>query len=101
MPCGRRRIGSDAGNFFPRDSGGENWFAVGAEFKRHTVVSVGATVQERLRSGRLRAHGQVDDSSYFRKGLAGDWRRALSDAQIAMVHDVCSAELKANGYDLD
>jgi hypothetical protein len=48
-----------------------------------------------------RAPGQVDDSSYFRKGLAGDWRRALSDAQIAMVHDVCSAELKANGYDLD
>ena len=68
-----------------------------------TNATVEALRQEtdftRLSGGR--APGQIDESSYFRKGLAGDWRSTLSDAQVAMVHDICAVELKANGYNLD
>jgi hypothetical protein len=46
-----------------------------------------------------RAPGQTDASSYFRNGLAGDWRTTLSKAQIALVDEICGGELQAQRYD--
>lgn len=51
----------------------------------------------RLSGGRT--PGQTDASSYFRKGLAGDWRTTLSTPQIALVDEICGADLQAQGYD--
>ena len=51
----------------------------------------------RLSGGRV--SGQTDASSYFRKGLAGDWRTTLSKAQIALVNEICGTELQAHGYE--
>jgi len=51
----------------------------------------------RLSGGR--APGETDASSYFRKGLVGDWQTTLSKAQIALVNKVCGAELQAQGYE--
>ncbi|MDE0809565.1 MAG: sulfotransferase [Alphaproteobacteria bacterium] len=45
-----------------------------------------------------RSPGEEDGSSYFRKGQARDWRGVLSSAQIALVNDICGAELTAHGY---
>lgn len=52
---------------------------------------------KRLSGGR--APGDQDDASYFRMGLAGDWRSTLSEAQIALVDGICGTELQALGYD--
>ena len=69
------------------------------------VNGTGATIEalrletdfKRLSGGR--APGEADNSSYFRKGLAGDWRGTLSKAQIDLVDSICGAELQAQGYD--
>lgn len=50
----------------------------------------------RLSGGR--APGQEDDTSYFRKGLAGDWRNILSTEQIALVGEICGDALPSWGY---
>jgi hypothetical protein len=52
---------------------------------------------KRLSGGR--PQGQEDDSSYFRKGVAGDWRETLSPAQVTKIADICGAQLDAYGYD--
>jgi hypothetical protein len=52
---------------------------------------------QRLSGGR--APGKVDDSSYFRSGVAGDWRGTLSETQVSLVDGICGATLSARGYD--
>jgi len=46
-----------------------------------------------------RAPGETDPNSYFRKGVAGDWRQILSKAQIALAEETCGTQLEAYGYD--
>jgi hypothetical protein len=55
------------------------------------------TAFTRLSGGR--APGETDASNFFRNGLAGDWRTTLSKHQIALVDDICGAELHAQGYE--
>ena len=50
----------------------------------------------RLSGGRK--PGQEDDTSYFRKGLAGDWKNTLTEEQVAIVTDICGKDLRARGY---
>jgi hypothetical protein len=52
---------------------------------------------KRLSGGR--SPGDQDDTSYFRKGLAGDWRSTLTGSQIALVDEICGDQLQAMGYD--
>lgn len=52
---------------------------------------------KRLSGGR--APGETDPNSYFRKGVAGDWRRLLSEAQIEAAEQACGDQLEALGYD--
>lgn len=52
---------------------------------------------QRLSGGR--EPGVEDDTSYFRKGLAGDWRGTLTKAQVAVVDDICGARLQLHGYE--
>ncbi len=53
---------------------------------------------QRLSGGR--APGDADEASYFRKGVAGEWRNTLNPDQIALVEWICGGDLKAQGYDL-
>lgn len=46
-----------------------------------------------------RRPGTVDETSYFRKGVAGDWRTVLSPDQVALVSGLCGDHLAAHGYD--
>ena len=52
---------------------------------------------KRLSGGR--APGETDPNSYFRKGIAGDWRQTLTAAQIAFAEAQCGEQLDAHGYD--
>jgi hypothetical protein len=52
---------------------------------------------KRLSGGR--PPGETDPGSYFRKGIAGDWRQTLTEAQITIADEVCGDQLAAYGYD--
>lgn len=47
---------------------------------------------------RGRAAGQADPSSFFRKGIAGDWQNYLSADDDALVRSLCDANLRKLGY---
>ncbi len=53
---------------------------------------------KRLSGGR--SPGETDSASYFRKGVAGDWRATLSRDQIALAASICGDDLLARGYEL-
>jgi hypothetical protein len=57
---------------------------------------VAAAAFDRLSGGR--APGQEDRSSFFRKGVAGDWRRWLSPQQVARFDEAAGDLLDALGY---
>lgn len=54
---------------------------------------------KRLSGGR--APGEADPNSYFRKGVAGDWRQNLGAAQIQRAKELCGPRLIAHGYEPD
>src|SRR5262245_8282425 len=61
-----------------------------------TQACVAAGSFNRLSGGR--AAGEEDRSSFFRKGVAGDWRRWLSPQQITAFNDAAGDLLDALGY---
>ncbi len=78
--------------------------AVAAELYRFLGVSdapelVAAAVQassfEAL-SGRK--PGEEDKTSFFRKGIAGDWRGSLDKDDLKVVDDLCGELMRAEGY---
>ena len=48
-------------------------------------------------SGRKR--GEAHDTSFFRKGIAGDWQGVLDPAAIAILDEICGPLYRALGYE--
>ena len=46
-----------------------------------------------------RASGEEDASSFFRKGVAGDWRTKLSTEQVFRFEHIAGHWLREHGYD--
>ena len=61
-----------------------------------TALAAEATDFRRLTGGRAR--GEADAASYFRRGVAGGWRRVLTEAQAARIGDAMAVEFRAFGY---
>ena len=57
---------------------------------------VAAATFERLSKGRIR--GEEDPSSFFRKGVAGDWRSAFTDRDRRLVEEEAGGLLRKLGY---
>src|SRR5262245_50465586 len=61
-----------------------------------TQACVAAGSFSRLSGGRTA--GEEDRASFFRKGVAGDWRRWLSSQQVAEFNEAAGDLLDALGY---
>lgn len=71
---------------------------IGADASADTVEEcVRAASFERLSGGR--ASGEEDASSFFRKGVAGDWRTKLSTEQVFRFEHIAGHWLREHGYD--
>jgi hypothetical protein len=57
---------------------------------------VGGSSFEAFSGGRR--PGTEDLGSFYRKGVAGDWRNHLSDEALELLHAECGAELALAGY---
>jgi hypothetical protein len=62
-----------------------------------TRACVSAASFERLSGGRQR--GQEDSASFFRKGIAGDWRSKLSGEQVERFERAAGMWLREYGYE--
>lgn len=45
-----------------------------------------------------RKSGERDENSFFTSGTSGEWREALSEAEAALVIELCSAHMHISGY---
>ncbi len=71
---------------------------LGVDASRETIEHLRRETDfKRLSGGR--APGEADPNSYFRKGIAGDWRQTLTASQIAFAEQQCGEQLEAHGYD--
>ena len=59
----------------------------------HQVVGA-----HRLRNGVGRSPGQEGAQSFFRKGIAGDWKSALQRDEIDDINAVCGAMMHRKKY---
>ena len=53
---------------------------------------------ERLSEGRKR--GEEDSGSFFRKGVAGEWRKAYPAETLAAFNEIAGETLAAYGYEI-
>ncbi|MFG0330577.1 MAG: sulfotransferase domain-containing protein [Phycisphaerales bacterium] len=84
----------------PRDEFKRILERIGASSTPETVAQcVDKASFERLSGGRER--GVEDASSFFRKGVAGDWRNWLTRDQAKRAVEVAGVWLQKFGYDLD
>lgn len=83
---------SEPGDLFAR-----LFAAIGADAERGVVeAAVAAASFEKLSGGRV--SGEEDRGSFFRKGVAGDWRTWLSPEQVARFEERAGAWMDKVGY---
>lgn len=71
--------------------------ALGVDDSEATVAAcVAASRFEAVSGGR--SAGTADAGSFYRKGVAGDWRGYLSAAQVQIYEGICGEELRLHGY---
>jgi hypothetical protein len=81
----------------PRDAFTRLFSAIGADAAAPTVnAAVAEASFEKLSGGR--ANGEENRGSFFRKGVAGDWRTWLSPEQVARFEDRAGPLMDKVGY---
>ena len=66
---------------------------------RYVQRCLQANTFERLAGGRR--PGEVDPTSFFRKGIVGDWRNHFSEENIVVFKQVAGNTLITAGYEED
>jgi hypothetical protein len=81
----------------PGDAFTRLFAAIGADASAHVVdAAVAEASFERLSGGRT--NGEENRGSFFRKGVAGDWRTWLSPEQVARFEDRAGPLMDKVGY---
>ncbi len=84
----------------PHEQAGRLFDFLGADAGEKTVgQAVGATTFEKLSDGRER--GQEDSSSFYRKGVAGDWKNYFTERDKEIYKEEAGGLLIRLGYEKD
>lgn len=66
---------------------------------REEIVKITEAINFTTLSGG-RSPGQVDPTSHYRRGIAGEWREVFSAADIDVLRRKCADVFRKSGYDL-